>query len=55
VKNFIGLGLIFNSIFFTIIISCIVKISLYLEVKLWEKNNLEKRFGKNYLEYKENI
>ena len=52
---FIGLGLIFNSIFFTIIISCIITISLYLEVKLWEEKNLEKRFGKEYLEYKHKV
>lgn len=52
---FIGFGLIFNSIFFTTIISCIITISLYLEVKLWEEKNLEKRFGKEYLEYKQKV
>lgn len=49
---YLGLGVILNSLFFTLVFTSIISVSLYILVKLWEENNLEKRFGEEYLEYK---
>ena len=51
----IGLGILINSFFLTVGFSLIILILLILVVKLWEENNLEKRFGDEYLEYKKNV
>jgi len=51
----IGLGILINSFFLTVGFSLIILILLVLVVKLWEEKNLEKRFGNQYLEYKEKV
>lgn len=47
-----GLGFLLNSWFLTLVFSTSVLVLLILAVKLWEEQNLEKRFGEDYLVYK---
>ena len=47
-----GLGFIFNSIILLFGFTFSITLALILFVKIWEENNLEKRFGKSYLDYK---
>lgn len=51
----VGLGLTFNSVFLTFGITAIVTILLVAFVKRWEEKDLEKRFGEDYLEYKNRV
>ena len=51
----IGLGVLLNTFFLTVGFSLIILILLVLVVKLWEEKNLEKRFGSQYLEYKNTV
>nr|MDO8079429.1 isoprenylcysteine carboxylmethyltransferase family protein [Candidatus Freyarchaeota archaeon] len=51
----IGLGFLFNSLFLTLGITSIYTVGLVAFIKLWEEKNLEKRFGKSYIEYKKKV
>lgn len=51
----IGLGVLFNSIFLLSGFSLIITILLIIVVKVWEEKNLEKRFGNTYKEYKKKV
>ncbi|MFX1556221.1 MAG: methyltransferase family protein [Promethearchaeota archaeon] len=50
-----GLGFIFNSIILLFGFTVSITLALILFVKIWEEKNLEKRFGKPYLDYKESV
>ena len=51
----IGLGFLFNSLFLTLGVTSIFTVGLVAFIKLWEEKNLEKRFGKSYIEYKKKV
>lgn len=51
----IGLGFFSNSLFLTLGVTSIYTIGLVAAFKLWEEKNLEKRFGKSYIEYKKKV
>ena len=51
----IGLGILFNSLFLLIGFTLIITILLIIFVKVWEEKNLEKRFGNSYIEYKNRV
>ncbi len=51
----VGLGFLFNSIFLLLGFTLIIIILLIILVKSWEEKNLEKRFGKLYIEYKSKV
>ena len=52
---FVGFGIFYNSISLTFIIAPVYLLLNYLEIKKIEEPELEKRFGKEYIEYKKNI
>jgi len=49
----IGLGLIFNSLFFLILPNIAINLPILLYIKLKEEKGLESRFGETYIHYKE--
>lgn len=51
----LGLGLLFNSVFLSFGLTLIITLLLILFVKLWEEKNLVKRFGDSYLQYKSRV
>jgi len=52
---FIGLGVLFQSISLLFIFTPIFILLSVLNVKKIEEPELEKRFGKDYIEYKKNV
>ncbi|MFW9903640.1 MAG: methyltransferase family protein [Candidatus Thorarchaeota archaeon] len=52
---FLGIGFFFGSISLVLIITPFYFLLLILEIKLIEEPELEKRFGKEYQEYKERV
>lgn len=48
----IGLGFLFNSLFLLLGFTLTITTLLIILVKVWEEKNLEKRFGKSYIEFK---
>lgn len=50
-----GYGLFFNSLSLFFIVAPVIILFCYFELKLIEEPELEKRFGKEYSDYKKNV
>ncbi len=48
----LGMGLLFRSLGMAILFPALVLLIMIIRIKKWEEPDLEKRFGRKYLEYK---